>query len=73
MNVLLGPIIYIMDEVDAFYCFQKFLDLIPSYLLEKVDGVFVGCRLIDQIIEKIDTNLHQSLKQQKVTAEYYIF
>ena len=43
MNVLLGPIIYVMPELDAYYTFTRLLrDLCPLYFQSNFEGVYYG-------------------------------
>lgn len=62
MNVLLGPIVYIMNEPESFFCFQKLLDLVPTYIKPDLSGPLKGCALIDKIIERVDPKLFAKLK-----------
>jgi len=38
MNVLLAPLLYVMNEMDAFYCFKRMIVyIIPTYVKKSPD------------------------------------
>jgi cell cycle arrest protein BUB2 len=58
MNVLLGPFLYTMPEVDAYYCMKALLQShIPRYVTKNIDGVHCGIKLLSRVLEVVDPPL----------------
>ncbi|KJE91044.1 mitotic check point protein [Capsaspora owczarzaki ATCC 30864] len=71
MNVLLAPLLYVMPELDAFYCFSRLiLTCLPAYVQPTLDGVHAGMSLVDKILQRVDPQLHQTLTK---TVETQLF
>lgn len=60
MNVLLGPLLFVMpNELDAYYCFSTLItEHIPTYIQKNLDGVFEGVKLLDKCLKTLDPSLH---------------
>lgn len=59
MNVLLGPFLLVMPELDSYYCFQCLLSRhIPRYVLKNLEGVHVGVALASKCLAILDPRLH---------------
>eukprot|EP01134_Creolimax_fragrantissima_P000305 CFRG0305T1 len=72
MNVLLGPFLYVMPEVDSFYCFHRLLDEhIPHYVDMNCSGVHLGLELFSECLFHCDRQLHEKLKA--IPVESYAF
>lgn len=61
MNVLLGPLLYVADEVFGFYMFRRLYSLARSYFSPDLCGVHAGCALLEDIMGVIDPELQQKL------------
>lgn len=58
MNVLLGPFLYIMPELDSFFCLNTLLaQHCPKYVSKNIDGIHRACALFDQLLEILDPEL----------------
>lgn len=74
MNVLLAPLLYVMPELDAFYCYNALLTRqCPRYVLKNMDGTHDGCELVDRILAFADPQLHTYLQRKGVFATIYAF
>mmetsp|Transcript_10580 Transcript_10580/g.17250 ORF Transcript_10580/g.17250 Transcript_10580/m.17250 type:complete len:325 (+) Transcript_10580:30-1004(+) len=63
MNVLLGPFIFIMPELDSYYCLKALVQThIPRYVSKNLDGVHVGIRLTKQCLSILDPKLYNHLQ-----------
>eukprot|EP01104_Vermistella_antarctica_P015205 TRINITY_DN4931_c1_g1_i1.p1 TRINITY_DN4931_c1_g1~~TRINITY_DN4931_c1_g1_i1.p1 ORF type:complete len:323 (+),score=70.92 TRINITY_DN4931_c1_g1_i1:233-1201(+) len=63
MNVLCAPFLYIMPEVDAYFCFSRFIKVCcPLYAYETIKGAHAGVRLADACLNTIDPVLHAHLQ-----------
>lgn len=71
MNVLLGPFLYIMPEVDSYYCFSTLISKhCPKYVTKNLDGVYKGCALVERCLESLDNELYVHIKS-KLTLEVF--
>lgn len=61
MNVLLGPLLYVTDEIFGFYLFRRLYSLACSYFSPDLCGVHAGCALLEEIMGIIDPVLQQKL------------
>jgi cell cycle arrest protein BUB2 len=62
MNVLLGPFLYIMPELDSYYCcWTLFSEHIPSYVRKNLEGVHQGITLVGKCLKVFDLKLHTHL------------
>ncbi|RYH30641.1 hypothetical protein EON65_04540 [archaeon] len=62
MNVLLGPFLLVLPEVDAYYCFDKLLSHhIPTYVMKNLDGVHRGSALASKCLAVVDKPLHSHI------------
>ncbi len=62
VNVLLGPFLYLMPEIDAYYCCHALLtEHIPRYVTKNLDGVVVGITLLDKILKILDRELYDHI------------
>lgn len=61
MNVLLGPLLYVTDEIFGFYLFRRLYSLARSYFSPDLCGVHAGCALLEEIMGIIDPELQQKL------------
>lgn len=59
MNVLLGPLAYIMPELDCYYCMSSLVSVhLPAYVLKNLDGAHRGVKLVDQCLQLMDPTLY---------------
>jgi cell cycle arrest protein BUB2 len=71
MNVLLGPFLYIMPEVDSYYCLSTLISKhCPKYVSKNLDGVYKGCELLDKCLESLDKELYEHIKS-KMTLDVF--
>ncbi|CAM9803386.1 unnamed protein product [Chrysoparadoxa australica] len=74
MTVLSGPLLYAMPEVDAFFCFNVLLTKhMPSYVTPNLDGVHMGCILVDKVLQEVDVELYNYLQAKFLRASIYAF
>eukprot|EP01040_Poterioochromonas_malhamensis_P006576 gene6577-7080_t len=60
INVLLGPFLYVMPELDAYYCCHTLCtEHIPSYIRKNLEGVHSGISLLDKCLKLLDPKLYQ--------------
>lgn len=59
MNVQLGPFLYIMPELDAYYSFRQLITAhIPAYTTKNLSGVHKGITIADRLLNFMDPELH---------------
>ncbi len=59
MNVLLGPFLYIMPELDSYYCMRTLITThIPGYVTKNLDGVHRGVAVFDRCLQILDHQLY---------------
>ncbi|KCV72950.1 hypothetical protein H696_00504 [Fonticula alba] len=76
MNVLLAPILYITmpGEVDAFGLYRLLCSYyIPMYLVPSLDGVHMGCQIIDECLSFFDPELAAFFNSKNMPASLYSF
>lgn len=74
MNVLAAPLLYVMPELDAFYCFSAFITkTCPLYVQPALEGVHCALRLLDLCLKVVDPELFGYLRGKNLTAELYAF
>ncbi|CAM9471696.1 unnamed protein product [Scytosiphon promiscuus] len=75
MMVLCAPLLFVMPEVDAFFCFNSLLNQhMPSrYVAANLDGVHAGCALVDRVLSLVDPVLFNYLESKFLTANIYAF
>ena len=73
MNQLAGVLLYVMPEVDAFFCFGNIINSTILMWLPTLDGVHAGCKLVDLILQLLDAELYFYLKKKGLTCELYGF
>ncbi|KNC83497.1 hypothetical protein SARC_04253 [Sphaeroforma arctica JP610] len=72
MNVLLAPFLYVMPELDAFYCFHRLLHRhIPSYVDTNCTGVHTALQLFTECLKHCDADLYAKLRT--IPVESYAF
>eukprot|EP01133_Synstelium_polycarpum_P000440 gene440-525_t len=63
MNVICGAFLYVLPELDAFYCFSTLvLQYCHLYLVPKISGVHTALNILDTILEFVDPELYGYLK-----------
>lgn len=74
MTFLLAPFLYVMPEVDAFYCYRRLLLYhMPNYVLTNLQGVHLGAQLLDDVLKYCDPDLYNYFSSKKFTAITYAF
>ncbi|CAM9311402.1 unnamed protein product [Ectocarpus sp. 6 AP-2014] len=74
MMVLCAPLLFVMPEVDAFYCFNSLLNQhMPRYVAANLDGVHAGCALVDRVLSMVDPVVFNYLESKFLTANIYAF
>jgi len=62
MNAICGTFLYVLPEVDAFYCFTALvLEHCFQYLTPAITGVYEGLSLLTQALEYVDPELYNYL------------
>ncbi len=58
--MLLAPFLYIMPELDSYYCAHSLLaDHIPTYVKKNLDGVYRGIKLVSRVLYILDIGLYK--------------
>jgi len=71
MNALCGVFLYIMPELDAFYCFKSLiLNLLPRYMTSNMEGVKEGCALADECLEILDPDLFNYIRKSSCSTSW---
>jgi len=75
MNALCGPLLYVLPELDAFYCFEVLVtQLVPGYVWKNMNGVLSGCHLVEECLKQFDITLWEHMtKKLKVSSKVYAF
>ncbi|KAI3632942.1 hypothetical protein MIR68_009017 [Amoeboaphelidium protococcarum] len=74
MNVFAGIFLYVMPELDAFYCFFKFITQVcPQYVQPQLDGVHHGLELLDEALKECDYEIWNHFKVHKLIPQTYGF
>eukprot|EP00767_Chilomastix_cuspidata_P003080 gnl/Chilomastix_cuspidata/3200.p1 GENE.gnl/Chilomastix_cuspidata/3200~~gnl/Chilomastix_cuspidata/3200.p1 ORF type:complete len:345 (-),score=160.20 gnl/Chilomastix_cuspidata/3200:962-1996(-) len=69
MNVLCAPLLYVMPEVEAFFCFRRLVKCVcPFYVTQNIEGVMAGVELLDRVIAAADPVLAEHLRTHDVHA-----
>jgi len=72
MNVISAPFLYVMPEVDAFFCFSQFVQFhAPLYFHPGIEGAFTGLKMVDEILKLVDPELYIHLISKNLKAEMY--
>jgi cell cycle arrest protein BUB2 len=67
MNVLLAPFLWIMPEFDGYLCFHRLVTHhIPSYITEKLEGVFRAIELTTVCLPVIDPTLSNCINKREM-------
>jgi len=62
MNAICGAFLYVLPEVDAFYCFSALvLEQCHQYLVPSIAGVYEGLNLLTRALEYVDPELYTYL------------
>jgi cell cycle arrest protein BUB2 len=62
MNAICGAFLYVLPEVDAFYCFSALvLEQCYQYLVPSIAGVYEGLSLLSKALEHVDPELYNYL------------
>jgi cell cycle arrest protein BUB2 len=73
MNVLLGILLYVMPELDAFTAFSCLCNKhFPRYLYMNLDGPHHGCELFEKCLQILDFDLYKHLKK-RLDSKIYAF
>lgn len=68
MNVLLGPLIFTMPELDSYYCMKSLIAKhMPFYVTKNLDGVHRGIGLVDRCLQIFDPVLREYLLRKLKT------
>ncbi|KAI7893508.1 putative mitotic exit network regulator [Mucor mucedo] len=74
MNVLAGPFLLALSEVEAFYSFSTFIfKWCPLYVQPTMRGVHCGLRLLDICLRALDPTLYGYLRGKNMSANTYAF
>eukprot|EP01117_Protostelium_nocturnum_P019967 TRINITY_DN8791_c0_g1_i1.p1 TRINITY_DN8791_c0_g1~~TRINITY_DN8791_c0_g1_i1.p1 ORF type:complete len:359 (+),score=111.25 TRINITY_DN8791_c0_g1_i1:84-1160(+) len=72
MNVICAVFLYIMNELDAFYCFSQFVKFhVPLYFHPGIEGAFEGVKLVDEVMKIVDPELYLHLISKEHKADVY--
>lgn len=62
MNCIAGVFLYLMPELDAFYCFKKLASAYcPLYYCENIEGAYAGTALAEEVLKLVDIDLYTQL------------
>lgn len=62
MNVLLAPFLFVMPELDSYYCFHTLVsDHLTSYCNKNLLGVHRGVNLVNRCLLHLDADLHKHI------------
>lgn len=62
MNCIAGVFLYLMPELDAFYCFKKLASTYcPLYYCETIEGAYTGTALAEEVLKLVDIDLYTQL------------
>eukprot|EP00736_Rhodelphis_marinus_P008975 Rmarinus@m.7296 len=74
MNVMCAPFLYTMPEVEAYHCYMEFMRRrCPTYVLPNLEGAFLGCQLLEEVVEAVDPELSKYLRSKQLSAQVYGF
>jgi cell cycle arrest protein BUB2 len=74
MNTICAPFLYTMNELEAYYCFVKLITVkTPLYWLSSHIGVEAGCKLVDECLAVVDSELYHHLASRSLQAYVYAF
>lgn len=73
MNVLTAMFISAMNEPEAFWAMQEFMDRAPSYFAPHISGVLKGCELVQKVLRCVDPEIADALEKQKMSSKIYAF
>ncbi|GBG27980.1 Cell division control protein 16 [Hondaea fermentalgiana] len=75
MNVICGVLLYVMPELDAFFCFDALITkLVPAYMSKNLDGVSEGCALFEECLRALDPQLADYLiDKMRASTQVYAF
>lgn len=60
--MLLGPFLYVMPELESYYCFHALTtQMLLSYCDKNLSGVHHGIQLLDRCMYIFDKELHQHI------------
>jgi len=72
MNVVCAPFLYVMPELDGFWCFSQFVKMhTPLYFHPGIEGAFEGLKLLDEILKLVDNELYSYLISKDLKADVY--
>jgi len=72
MNAVCAPFLYVMPELDAFYCFEKFSKQhVPRYFVQSIEGANAGVKLVYEVLRIVDPQLFEHLNKKNVKVETY--
>ncbi|PRP75134.1 bub2 protein, partial [Planoprotostelium fungivorum] len=70
MNVVCAVFLYVMNELDAFYCFSKFANhYAPLYFNPQIEGAHDGVELADEVMKVADPELYLHLISKGMKTE----
>jgi hypothetical protein len=84
MTVINSMFLLRMNQVDAYYCFERAITvLFPTYFQRGIDeksvkrtglvGIYAGCYLIDQLIEMKELSLFKIFKNSIFLGKLWAF
>ncbi|CAL5976374.1 Rab-GTPase-TBC_domain-containing protein [Hexamita inflata] len=73
MNVIAGVLLYVLDEPEAFFALQSVINRTSSYLKPGIAGTSNGCKIVDKLLFRLDPELSNKFKQQKLSANLFAF
>jgi len=63
MNAICGTLLYVLPEVEAFYCFSALItEHCSQYMTEDLPGVHAALDILGQILQLVDSELYDFLK-----------
>jgi len=66
MNAICGAFLYVLPEVEAFYCFSTLIkDHCSQYMIEDLPGVHTALDILGQILQLVDSELYDYLKSHQ--------
>lgn len=73
LNLMCGPLLYCMSELDAFFAFEKLIAKTSYYWKSNYIAAQAGCVLVDRVLSEADPQLAQHLASKGLSAFLYAF
>jgi len=73
MNVLCGTFLYVLPEIEAFYCFYNLMKYrLEQYVIQDLPGAHAALELLTQILKATDPELHAYLHAHSFKPQFLL-